>query len=239
MEETVKQQAVLFLKRKEIYNLSIIGFIQENELEKIIRAGDSFLAQGRNEERWIYFSGDDKKEFADLFIHLNKTDRYFGALDDRIVNLLTRDREIDWLIRAYQFHFPDEKKIPENSVETRRLTAADVEYIISQSVYKNILTVEYLNERIKKSVSSGIYLDGKLVAWGLTHDDGSLGTMHVLEDYRRKGYAKEISISLIRQCRKIGKLPFLQCEIKNIPAQNLVKSIGYVQDRNVSWLKLK
>ena len=49
-------------------------------------------------------------------------------------------------------------------------------------MYKDMLSVGYLNERIEKSVSAGIYNDGKLVAWALTHDDGSLGSMHVLKN---------------------------------------------------------
>jgi 8-oxo-dGTP diphosphatase len=239
MEETIKQEAVNFLRGNEIYNLSIIGFIEGNSLERIIRVGNSFLVQGTGEEKWTYFYGDNEDEFSELAKSLRQGDQYFGALDDKMVPVLKGKREIEWHIKALQFHFPDDVKIPGNKVETKRLTTTDSDYIISQSVYKNILTVEYLNERIKKSVSAGICVDGKLVAWGLTHDDGSLGTMHVLEDYRRRGYAKEISISLINQCSAIGKIPFLQCENKNIPAQNLVKSIGYVQDRNVSWLKLK
>ena len=239
MMETEKHEVIRLLKKDEIYNLSIIGFIQENNLEKFIRVDNSVLVQGCKEERWIYFSGDDKKNFNELIKKLGPGDKYFGAMDDWMIHLLTTDKQISWLINTYQFHFPPEKETPKNKIETKRLTVRDTEFLISQSNYKKILTVEYLNERIEKSISAGIYSNKKLVAWGLTHDDGSLGTLHVLEKYRRKGYAKEITISLIRQCREIGKIPFLQCETKNIPAQKLVEKMGFERDRRVSWLKLK
>lgn len=234
-----KQETIGFLRKNEIYNLSIIGFIGENHLQRLIREKNSFLAQGSEAEKWIYFSSENKKEFADLTQNLSSEDKFFGAVDNWQIPYLTNGKEVDWLINAFQYHFPVEKKISETKSEIQKLTPKDSEYIFSQSIYKDVLTVEYLNERISKSVSAGIYKDGKLIAWALTHDDSSLGSMHVLEEYRRQGYANEITISLIIQCRKIGKIPFLQCEDKNIPAQKLVEGIGFVKDRNVSWLKLK
>lgn len=239
MTDIERQEILHALEKNKIFNLSIIGFINENKLSNFIRGGKSFLVQGDTEEKWVYFSSDNENEFSELINNPDLDTGHFGALDDWMIPHITKNRETDWLIKAYQFHFPQEKEIPANKIETEPLAVSDSGYIISQSMYSDMLSVEYLNERIRKSVNAGIYADGKLVAWGLTHDDGSLGSLHVLEGYRGNGYAKEISISLIKQCRKIGKIPFLQCETKNIPAQNLVKSLGYVQDRNVSWLKVK
>ena len=234
-----KQEAIIYLKKNEIYNLSIIGFIKENPLKRIMRVGNSFLVQGNEGDKWVYLYSEDEKELVKLIKSLNAEDKFYGALDNWQITNITREKEVDWLVNAYQYHFPDTAKIPDNKIETHRLTTEDSRYIISQSVYKNMLSVEYLNERIEKSVSAGIYEKGKLVAWALTHDDASLGSMHVLEDFRGKGYAKEITISLLRQCRAIGKVSFLQCEDKNIPAQKLVEGIGFIKDRTVAWLKLK
>ena len=78
----------------------------------------------------------------------------------------------------------------------------------------------------------------KLVAWGLTHDDGALGSLHVLDEYRKKGYGKEILISLIHQNRKLGKTSFAQIEEKNVKAINLAVRLGFLKDRRVSWIKL-
>ncbi|KAB2849155.1 MAG: GNAT family N-acetyltransferase [Ignavibacterium sp.] len=78
----------------------------------------------------------------------------------------------------------------------------------------------------------------KLVAWGLTHDDGALGSLHVLDDYRKKGYGREILLSLIHQNRKLGRISFAQIEEKNQKAINLVEQLGFVKDRLVNWIKL-
>jgi 8-oxo-dGTP diphosphatase len=234
-----KNSATKKLRNNGIYNLSIIGYIKENELKRLLTIGDSILVQGSEGDKWIYLYSKDENELFKLIENLNADDKHFGAIDDWQIPIITKKGNIDWLINAYQYHLPDEEELPENKVETYRLTTGDSPYIVAQSIYKDMLSIEYLNERIERSVSAGIYEDGKLVAWALTHDDSSLGTMHVLKDYRRKGYAREITISLVKKCRVIGKIPFLQCEDKNEAAQRLVESLGFVKDRNVSWLKLK
>jgi len=39
---------------------------------------------------------------------------------------------------------------------------------------------------LEKDISAGIILDEKLVALGFTHDDGALGFLHFLPEYRKK-----------------------------------------------------
>jgi 8-oxo-dGTP diphosphatase len=234
-----KNTVIKKLRSDGTYNLSIIGYIQENDLIKLLTIGNSILAQGSEEDKWIYLYSKYENELFKLIENLNADDKYFGAIDDWQIPIITKKGNIDWLINAYQYHLPDEKELPENKVETYRITTRDSPYIVTQSIYKEMLSTDYINERIERSVSAGIYENGRLVAWALTHDDSSLGSMHVLKDCRRKGYAREITISLVKQCRAIGKIPFLQCENKNVAAQRLMESLGFVKDRNVSWLKLK
>ncbi|MBC2578886.1 GNAT family N-acetyltransferase [Clostridium sp. DJ247] len=69
--------------------------------------------------------------------------------------------------------------------------------------------------------------------------DKSLGFLHVLSNFRRKGYGKDIITSLIYQKRKENKPVFLNVEPNNINSINLVIKMGFVIDRKISWIKLK
>ena len=129
-------------------------------------------------------------------------------------------------------------EVPENRLEVIPLTTDHIGFIISQSNYKQFLTPAYVEDRITKSISAAIMKKDKLVAWGLTHDDGALGSLHVLDEYRKKGYGKEILISLIHQNRKLDKMSFAQIEERNINAARLVESLGFTKERRVSWIKL-
>jgi 8-oxo-dGTP diphosphatase len=136
-----------------------------------------------------------------------------------------------------RYYMPEDVEVPENKKEVIPLTTYHIGFIISQSNYKQFLTPAYVEGRISKSISAAIMEKDKLVAWGLTHDDGALGSLHVLDEYRKKGYGKEILISLIHQNRKLGKISFAQIEEKNLKATNLIEQLGFVKDRRVSWVK--
>jgi 8-oxo-dGTP diphosphatase len=137
-----------------------------------------------------------------------------------------------------RYYLPDHVEVPENKKEVIPLTTDHIGFIISQSNYKQFLSPTYVEVRISKSISAAIMKKDKLVAWGLTHDDGALGSLQVLDEYRKKGYGKEILISLIHQNRNLGKISFAQIEEKNTKATNLIKQLGFVKDRRVSWVKL-
>ena len=142
------------------------------------------------------------------------------------------------ILNTMRYYLPEDAQVPENKFEVIPLSTDHIGFIISQSNYKQFLTPAYVEERISKSISAAIMKKDKLVAWGLTHDDGALGSLHVLDEYRKKGYGKEILISLIHQNRKLDKMSFAQIEEKNLKATNLVERLGFVKDRRVSWVKL-
>ena len=155
-----------------------------------------------------------------------------------MIPIITEKRKAEWILSTMRFYLPDDFEVSENKKEVVPLTTEHIGFIISQSNYKQFLTPAYVKERISKSISAAIFKKDKLVAWGLTHDDGALGSLHVLDAYRKKGYGKEILISLIHQNRKLDKMSFAQIEERNINAARLVESLGFKKDRRVSWVKL-
>ncbi len=61
---------------------------------------------------------------------------------------------------------------------------------------------------MSKDISAGIVVDENLVAWGFTHDDGALGFLHVLKDFRKRGYGLDILLALIQERKKDNKSVF-------------------------------
>lgn len=155
-----------------------------------------------------------------------------------MIPIITERRKAEWILSTMRYYLPDDVEVPENKIEVIPLTTDHIGFIISQSNYKQFLTPAYVEDRIAKSISAAIVKKDRLVAWGLTHDDRALGSLHVLDEYRKKGYGKEILISLIHQNGKLGKISFAQIEEKNLKATNLIKQLGFVKDRKVSWVKL-
>jgi FR47-like protein. len=118
------------------------------------------------------------------------------------------------------------------------LLIADAPYIFENSKYKEYISIEYIEDRIKNGIGLGIYENEKLVAWAITHDDGAIGFLNVLEDYRRKGYGMDVTVAMIKRLLELGQLPFVHIEEDNVKSMNLALKAGFRKDRRVHWIKL-
>ncbi|MBE0538276.1 MAG: GNAT family N-acetyltransferase [Ignavibacterium sp.] len=219
-------------------NISIIGFIENNPITEVVEINNSYLIKGTSDVEWIYLVCKNESEIKLLLEKSGCNNIYFASVEDWMIPIITENKKAEWILSTMRYYLPDDIEVPENKLKVISLTTDHIGFIISQSNYKQFLTPAYVEERITKSISAAIFKKKKLVAWGLTHDDGALGSLHVLDEYREKGYGKEILISLIHQNRKLGKISFAQIEEKNVKATNLAEQLGFVKDRRVSWVKL-
>lgn len=227
------------LLKDEITNMSIIGFVSDNPVTAVLREGESVLIKGLSDEEWIYIYSKDESELKKLLDRLEKNDIYFASVEDWMIPVINETKNFEWTLSTIRWYLPDNVEISDNKIKTFPLSTEHIGFIISQSNYKQFLTPRYIEDRINKSISACLYDDNKLVAWGLTHDDGAIGSLNVLDDYRGKKYGTEIVLSLIHQCRELGRIPFAQIEETNEKAIKLVSKLGFVKDRRVTWIKCK
>lgn len=230
-------EVIQHLLKDEITNMSIIGFISENPVTAVLREGNSVLIKGISDEEWMYIFSKDEKELRNLLDKLTETDIFFASVEDWMIPIINEKKSFEWTLSTMRWYLPEVVEVPDNKYKTFPLSSEHIGFIISQSNYKQFLTHRYIKERITKSISACLYENDKLVAWGLTHDDGALGSLNVLDEHRGRKYGTEIVLSLIHQCRALGKIPFAQIEETNHKAMKLVTKLGFVKDRRVTWIK--
>ncbi len=97
----------------------------------------------------------------------------------------------------------------------------------------------YIRLRIEAGHAYAIHDDGKPVAWAFTHFEtpevGMMGFLHVLEPYRRKGYARSVSCALARDILRRGKVPALHVKVDNVPSLELTSSLGFHRVKKQVW----
>jgi 8-oxo-dGTP diphosphatase len=227
------------LVKDPVRNSSTLGFIENNPIIEILSEGSSYIIKGISDREWIYIASENKEEFRNLLTKLYLTDKYFASLENWMIPEVLKRGQIDWQLTTMRYYLPESVEFPENRIEIAKLKKEDSVYIRDKSHYKQFLPIEYLEQRINNSFSAGIKENDKLVAWAITHDDGAIGALHVLDDYRNKGYAAGIVIYMSRKIRDAGRIPIAQIEEKNNPAIKLFEKLGFVKDRRVTWLMLK
>ncbi|KAB3531038.1 GNAT family N-acetyltransferase [Alkaliphilus pronyensis] len=232
-------EALEYLKKDIIKNVSIVNFIESYECSLIERVGESVLVKGKSDRNWVYISSKSEKELLKIKDILREEDREFAVIENWMLPILTYGKEVKWKLSSMRLYLPPKAAVNRPREITDNLTVDDAEYIYNNSDYKEYLSVDYITERIVNGVGSCIRDNGKPVGWALTQDDGAIGFLHVMPDFRKMGFATDITLDIIKKIRKQGELPFVHIEENNTASMNLAFGIGFVLHEVVSWFELE
>jgi len=243
------------LNKNRAKNISIIGIIENYGIENYLKYGDSLLITVETDHLWCYIAADRKEEITELIKRFNYQTNHFASLEEWMIPVVSQNREIEWELKTERLILPeavelnssvqkktkssDQKINAETEIEIRQLKSEDADYIFNHSHYQEFTSLAYIRERIEADCSAGILIEGELAAWGLTHDDGAVGFIHVRENFRKRGYARLVMQQLIREKRENKRDIFLNVEPDNLKAKKLFYSLGFEFDRMISWIKLK
>ncbi|WP_010243333.1 GNAT family N-acetyltransferase [Acetivibrio cellulolyticus] len=235
----LSKKSVDILKNDKVKNINIINFIRNNQICTFDMLGESVLVRGRSDEDWIYISSKSFDEFIQLLEGLDVEDKCFAAIEEWMLPYIINGKEIMSQLTSIKLVYDKKALLPFVKANVVRLSISDAQYVFDNSMYKEYISVEYIEERINRGIGLGIWEDGKLIAWAITHDDGAIGFLNVLEEYREKGYGSQITVAMIRQLLELDELPFVHIEEENKRSMNLALKVGFKKDRRVHWIKLK
>lgn len=216
-----------------------MGFFNNYPLLNYYVEGETYVLIGESDEPWAFISSENSDELSGL---LNKYDvgtSFFSSVEDWMKPLIFRGKEPEWDFSTERYILLDSDNCPHPDIICDPVDSKWAEYIHKHSVYKDLMTIPYIIDRLNRGISAGYFTDNKLVAWALTHDDESLGSLMVLPDFRRQGLAEQIIRTLVNLNRKSHKPSFLNIDHSNDASRRLVKKCGFNFDRNISWVKTK
>lgn len=234
-----KNEIIEFLKKDIYRNINIINFMEMYPINYIDKAGNSVLVKGRSDENWIYISSSSEEELIELLSKLEAEDKCFAVAEDWMLPHIINGNELEFDLVCMKYIFPQYLDLPQNKIEVENLTIDDAEYIYNNYDYREFTSTQYLSQRISSDISKGIRVDGKLAGWVMTHDDGAIGVLNVLPEHRKKGYAYELMLAIIKELKKRNRISFLHIEENNIKSTNLALKLGFKKDRRIHWVKLK
>ena len=221
-----------------LQSLPVLGFFRNYPVEKFYNSHDFYLICGTSDSQWAYLCGENPEDLLVVLHQFSFATLFFANVEDWMFPALTQNHRIDWKLTTHRYFLPD-NKIPDlPSFEYQKLQVSLAEFIYGQSAYKDFTSIAYLKDRLSKDISVGIWQDGQLVGWGLTHDDGSLGFLNVVPEWQGKGLGENILKALIMQKREMQLPVFVNIEPHNVQSLQLIQKLGFVFDRQVSWVKL-
>lgn len=229
--------ALQILNTDRLRNINIINFMKQYPIKSVDIEGQSVMVRGTSDKNWVYLSSKSETELLSLINRLSRNDDNFAVVEDWMVPYILKDSGKEENLTCIKLYLPDNVSLPACKCKISELSVEDAEYIYDNYKYQNFTCIEYIKDRITRGIGLGIYESNKLTAWIITHDDGAMGFLNVLPEYRRRGYGLELTVSLVQKLRAAGEIPFVHIEEGNIKSMSLALKLGFVKDRRVNWFK--
>lgn len=143
------------------------------------------------------------------------------------------DEVMDCTQAIYQSKEPVE--IPAGNFTLRPLTMEDLPFLLEN--YHNPGAFEsHLRGRIDEGMLGG-EIDGELAGFAGVHEEGTVGMLEVLPQFRRRGLAEVLEAAVINQQLSRGRLPYCHVRTGNDASIALQKKLGFTFDtRTLYWL---
>jgi 8-oxo-dGTP diphosphatase len=151
--------------------------------------------------------------------------RHFAALRPNVKQ--------SWTNACWLYELAGSPPPPVCGMRVERLVPADAATIAG--LWPHGRRVEYVRARILAWPSCAVRRGGRLVAWGLTHDDGSMGFLHVLDEWRGRGFARAVTAVLARRLLDRGIRPHLYIMQDNRASISLTESCGFRRVEDYWW----
>lgn len=146
----------------------------------------------------------------------------------------------EWTLGAFSQAYYLKQDPPEVSLRTgvtlRPLTLADMDFVLEN--YHNPGAYEsHIRGRIAEGMLGGL-VEGELAGFAGIHQEGALGMLEVLPQFRRRGLAEALEAAVIAMQLQRGRFPYCHVRLGNPASEALQKKLGLVFDRRRSlfWL---
>ena len=179
----------------------------------------------------------DKKSSFDWLINFSESKEtlHFRAISDWIYKKI---KDV-WQIRGHYPHdiwyLPEDVEIREPIYKIEDLRKGDIEEVDKNWGYARGKIASFVKSRIEKGETFAIYLEDKLASYAVFRENGSMGMLRTLPEFRGKGLAKSITYAMAKWVRERGYIPHLYIALDNTASQQVVSSCGFVKYERQHW----
>lgn len=196
---------------------------------------DSELYIGVSDRPWIYINTSNEDTLHKLLDSMPNTYNNYAVIEDWMLPIIDPNNIRYRELICERFYLPESVVMPEVKSQIFPLEIEDATIIQSSHAYGEFTDLDYVTSRIKNGHHAGIKVNGDLVAWAITHDDGAIGFLYVKPEYRGSGFGKDISTFIINILRSENLPVYVHIEKDNTASIKLVTKMGFVHDRTVRW----
>ena len=231
------QECKKWMMRQKLLHIDMIELINRGRARIVYRDAKELLL--RDMVSGIYFH----TRMADVPTEWNLPQEL--GKDERIECIAIHQREMVPFMEKY-FHlktdmecmqgaYTRKEKLPvrglygpdgrgENGFSIRVLSEEFIPFVTEH--YSEIGTEEYVTDRIRHGAVYGAFYDEKIVGFIADHEEGSIGMLYVLPEYRKRHVAMALETYCMNLAIERGEIPYGQIVLGNEPSIGLQEKMG-------------
>lgn len=229
------EQAMAYLSRDPVFYVNLLEVLRRDSAVLVEAAPDGLLLFDQGSGAWM-MSAAGERAFHRLIRRVPANCDLFVGYElrymDRVAELFCLEGRLVCYSAAWPGRTPPE--IPEFGGQLRLLGPEWAPWV--QAHYSQEMDLDYMEQSIRRGML-GAFVDGACAGFVGFHDEGSIGMLEVLPEYRRRGLGKVLQLAAIRLALERGKLAFGQVVEDNAPSLALQKKLGMSLSREkLFWL---
>jgi hypothetical protein len=188
----------------------------------------------------IYMISSNNIELSTYLINMLPDDLDIISVHDKFsFDLLLKKHIFSETMICYNSVYT--KKTPivcaKSSVEIRPLTIEYKDNIINSYSKINLVDSNYIENRLKSNVMFGAFIDNNLCGFIGIHEEGSIGMLEVLPEFKGKGIGSALQITATNHALSLKRYPYGQVVETNIASTALQRKLGFELSKDkVYWL---
>lgn len=248
------QDCKAFLMKQKLLHIDMIELINRGRAILVAREGDKILL--KDKDTGIMFYTGDSVEFLKQLPDGVKTSVHKLVLHQReLTEEVRKTFGLKETLVCYQSVYTQREKMSvsglyrpdgqptENGLVIRPLTLAQLDAVKgSYELFEDAgeddeYGKEYVRERIERGCMFGAFINDSFAGYIGIHDDGSIGMLHVFDEYRGRKLGKALQTYVFNMALEWGWIPYGQVVEGNEVSMKLQEALGlYISKSPVVWI---
>ena len=232
MKNVAEQKALEYLRRDLLHNIGMVRPVERGTAE-VLYAGDDGVMLRDTVSDTIMQSVSTYETGAKLLAQMPSAKLYLVHQDFMLDDLKAKVRLSNALEDFTAVYLRSEPLPVRGDISIVPLDVSALDQV--QRNYGVKVGEDYLRGRLEAGALLGAFVEGELVGFGGEHEEGSLGMLVILEQFRRMGYAASlVGYGVNRQLeRKLT--PFSYIGVDNYASIEMHKKLGFTVSADRVW----
>ena len=237
------QECKEFLVKQKMLHIDMIELINRGRAIHIASNNNDILLQDKVTGNF-YHTGDDFDFFMKLPRNVRLAIKNIAFHQEDIAKRVKRILSLNTELPCYQAVYTQRERIsinglyrPDGQPTNEGLVIRPLTEEYSPVVAAIYQDETYISERIQNGYMFGAFVEEKLAGFIGIHDDGCLGMLEVLEEYRGHKIGKALAVYLVNKTLEMGWIPYAQFKFEDEISVSMQETLGlYMAKTPIVWM---